>query len=138
MLQLVNFLLLGAGMAPIDPAVSPDAPATTPDAPPDVSPGVHPIDMVPGYEGAFLKMFLALIGLIAGIFLTVWLLKKIGQGRWSGGGNKSIKIIEKRPLSPKTMLYVIDVDGQQSVIAESQLEIKHLMTLEKEAELPNR
>jgi len=34
------------------------------------------------------------------------------------------------------MLYVIDVDGQQSVIAESQLEIKHLMTLEKESEHP--
>jgi flagellar biogenesis protein FliO len=125
MLHLINFILLGAGMAP-------DAP----EVPLDVNSGVHPIDMVPGYEGAFLKMFLALIGLIVGIFLTVWLLKKIGQGRWTGGGNKSIKIVEKRPLSPKTMLYVIDVDGHQSVIAESQLEVKHLITLEKE--LPNR
>jgi len=119
MIQLINFILLGAGMAPVEPN-------------PEMAPAVHPIDMVPGYEGAFLKMFLALIGLIVGIFLTVWLLKKIGQGRWAGGGNKSIKIVEKRPLSPKTMLYVIDVDGQQSVIAESHLEVKHLMSLEKE------
>lgn len=114
-------------MAPMDPSAAPD---TSPDVPSEV-PGVSPIDMVPGYEGAFLKMFLALIGLIVAIFFTVWLLKKLTQGKWSGGSSKAIKIIEKRPLSPKTMLYIIDVDGQQSVIAESQLEVKHLMNLEK-------
>ncbi len=107
-------------MAPMD--TPPDA---SPEAPPEI-PGVS----LPGYEGAFLKMFLALIALIVGIFFTVWLLKKLTQGKWSGGSNKAIKIIEKRPLSPKTMLYIIDVDGQQSVIAESQLEVKHLMNLE--------
>ena len=123
MIQLINFLLLGAGMAPIDPSAVPDASEV---------PSIPPVDMVPGYEGAFLKMFLALIGLIVAIFFTVWLLKKLSQGRWAGGGNsRAIKIIEKRPLSPKTMLYIIDVDGQQSVIAESQLEIKHLMNLEE-------
>jgi flagellar protein FliO/FliZ len=128
MIQLINFLLLGAGMAPIDPNAAPDTIPEVPSAPP----GVSPIDMVPGYEGAFLKMFLALIGLIVAIFFTVWLLKKLSQGRWAGGNsNRSIKILEKRPLSPKTMLYIIDVDGQQSVIAESQLEIKHLMNLEE-------
>jgi flagellar biogenesis protein FliO len=110
-------------MAPMDPN-------TTPDTTPDAIPSVSPIDMVPGYEGAFLKMFLALIALIVGIFFTVWLLKKLTQGKWAGGSSKAIKIIEKRPLSPKTMLYIIDVDGQQSVIAESQLEVKHLMNLE--------
>lgn len=114
-------------MAPMDPSAAPD---TTPDVPSEV-PSVSPIDMVPGYEGAFLKMFLVLIALIVGIFFTVWLLKKITQGKWAGGSsNRAIKIIEKRPLSPKTMLYIIDVDGQQSVIAESQLEVKHLMNLE--------
>jgi flagellar protein FliO/FliZ len=128
MIHLINFLLLGAGMAPIDSNAAPD---TTP-AEPSAIPSVSPIDMVPGYEGAFLKMFLALIALIVGIFFTVWLLKKLSQGRWAGGNSsRAIKIIEKRPLSPKTMLYIIDVDGQQSVIAESQLEIKHLMNLEE-------
>jgi flagellar protein FliO/FliZ len=132
MIQFINFLLLGAGMAPMDPN-------TAPDAVPEVPPSISPIDMVPGYEGAFLKMFLALIVLIVAIFFTVWLLKKIGQGRWAGGSsNKAIKIIEKRALSPKTMLYIIDVDGQQSVIAESQLEIKHLMNLEEFTEEPNK
>lgn len=128
MIHLINFLLLGAGMAPIDPNAAPD---TAPEIPSEV-PGTSPLDMVPGYEGAFLKMFLALIALIVAIFFTVWLLKKLSQGKWAGGNsNRAIKIIEKRPLSPKTMLYIIDVDGQQSVIAESQLEIKHLMNLEE-------
>lgn len=124
MIQLINFLLLGAIAAPAEPVT----PATPPlEAP--LSPS--PVDIVPGYEGAFLKMFLVLIALIVGIFITVWLLKKLSQGRWAhGNSNKSIKIIEKRPLSPKTMLYIIDVDGQQSVIAESQLEVKHIMNIQ--------
>ncbi len=111
MIQLLNFLLFGA-VAPAEP----NAPLEVPLTP-------SPVEMVPGYEGAFLKMFLVLIALIVGIFFTVWILKKLSQGRWTQGNqNRSIKIIEKRPLSPKTMLYIIDVDGQQSVIAESQLE----------------
>jgi flagellar biogenesis protein FliO len=120
MIQLINFLLFGADISPVDPNAVPEP----------AMPITPPVDMVPGYEGAFLKMFLVLIALVVGIFFTVWLLKKIGQGRWAqGNSNRSIKIIEKRPLSPKTMLYIIDVDGQQSVIAESQLEVKHLMDL---------
>lgn len=119
MLTLINFLLFGADVAP-------DATSTEP-IPPVMSP-----ENLPNYEGAFLKMFLVLLALIVGIFVTVWLLKKLAQGRWAqGNSNRSIKVIEKRPLSPKTMLYIIDVDGQQSVIAESQLEIKHLMNLEE-------
>jgi flagellar protein FliO/FliZ len=123
MIYLLNFLLFGADVtAPADPSMPP-VPAM---------PMTSPVEMVPGYEGAFLKMFLALIALVIGIFFTVWILKKLAQGRWTqGNSNRSIKIVEKRPLSPKTMLYIIDVDGQQSVIAESQLEVKHLMNLEE-------
>lgn len=125
MIQLLNFLLFGA-VAPAEPNAPVEAPLTP-----------SPVEMVPGYEGAFLKMFLVLIALIVGIFFTVWILKKLSQGRWTQGNqNRSIKIIEKRPLSPKTMLYIIDVDGQQSVIAESQLEVKHLMNLEEFTEEP--
>lgn len=124
MIQLLNFLLFGAvAPAPADPTAPPIEAPMTP----------SPVEMVPGYEGAFLKMFLVLIALIVGIFFTVWILKKLSQGRWAHGNqNRSIKIIEKRPLSPKTMLYIIDVDGQQSVIAESHLEVKHVMNIVNE------
>ena len=127
MIRILNFLLLGADAPVVDPTAVPPLPE------PLVTPS--PLDMGPNYEGAFLKMFLVLIALIVGIFITVWILKKLSQGRWaSGNSNRAIKIIEKRPLSQKTMLYIIDVDGQQSVIAESQLEIKHLMNLEEYSE----
>ena len=126
MIRLLNFLLFGV----INTPASPDSPAPQdlPVAPLTPSPS----DMVPGYEGAFLKMFLTLLALVVGIFVTIWILRKMSQGRWSqGNGARAIKIIEKRPLSPKTMLYVIDVDGQQAVIAESQLEVKYIMSLEE-------
>jgi hypothetical protein len=48
MIQLINFLLLGAALAPAEPSTPP------PEAAP-LSPS--PVDMVPGYEGAFVKMF---------------------------------------------------------------------------------
>jgi flagellar protein FliO/FliZ len=87
---------------------------------------------MPSYEGAFIKMCLILLALIVGIFATVWLLKRLAKGGFSQSSGKSIKIVEKRPLSPKTMLYIIEVDGQETLIAESQLEVKQLMSLPSE------
>ncbi len=90
--------------------------------------------MMPSYEGAFLKMFLTLLALIVGIFACVWILKRLAKGSFSQGNGKSIKILEKKPLSPKTMLYIVEVDGQETLIAESQLEVKKLMTLSPQEE----
>jgi flagellar biogenesis protein FliO len=87
-------------------------------------------EALPSYEGAFLKMILTLLALVVGIIGTVWFMRRLSGGRLSGGSSRSIKILEKKALSPKTMLYVIEVEGKQTVIAESQLEIKRLMTLE--------
>jgi flagellar protein FliO/FliZ len=85
---------------------------------------------MPTYEGAFLKMILTLVGLVALIFITVWLLRKLTQGKMGSFGKKHINIIERKPLSPKTILYVLEVDGKQILVAESQLEIKTLATLD--------
>lgn len=109
-MNLVKLLLLAAE------AIPEQAPVSVPDT-----------SSFPSYEGAFLKMFLVLIALIVGIFLTVWLLKKLAQGRFSGNKGKSIQVIERHPLSPKTMLYVIEFEGKQTLLAESQLEVKKLM-----------
>lgn len=86
---------------------------------------------MPSYEGTFYKMIGALFLLITVIFGGLWLVRKISQGR---GGlfhhNKSIQILERKPLSPKTMLYVVSVNDKQILIAESQLEVKMLAPLE--------
>lgn len=96
-----------------------------------------PAEMIPSYEGAFLKMFLTLLALVIGIFLMIWTLRRMAQGKWGKSGNgRTIKIVGRQPLSQKTMLYIIDVDGKQTLIAESQLEVKPIMTLENAVSKP--
>jgi flagellar protein FliO/FliZ len=92
-----------------------------------------PTEMMPSYEGAFLKMFLTLLALVIGIFLMIWVLKRMAQGGFGkgGGSGRSIKVVERQPLSAKTMLYVIEVAGKQTLIAESQLEIKTITSIEE-------
>ena len=82
------------------------------------------------YGAAFFKMLLALFALLVLVFVTVWILKRFSHGIKGRYGSQSIQIVEKRPLSPKSMLYLIEVDGKQILVAESQLEIKTLTTIE--------
>ncbi len=44
---------------------------------------------------------------------------------------KNIKILEKRPLSAKSMLYLIEIDGKKAIISESTLEVRKLVDLDK-------
>jgi flagellar biogenesis protein FliO len=83
------------------------------------------------YETAFIKTIVVLVGLLILIVLTVWMFKKISHGRFKSFNYlKSVKILEKRPLSPKSMLYLIEVSGKQILIAESQLEVRALTSVE--------
>lgn len=87
-------------------------------------------EALPSYETAFFKMALTFVAVIVGIIGTIWLMRRLASGRLGGGSGHAIKVVERKALSPKTTLYVIEVDGKQTVIAESQLEIKHLMDLD--------
>lgn len=76
---------------------------------------------------AFFKMCVSLLILIILLVLSYWFLKRMIQNRMQKSGeNASIHILEKRMLSPKTILYLVEVDKKKIVIAESQLEIKKL------------
>ncbi|PIS02779.1 MAG: hypothetical protein COT85_01740 [Chlamydiae bacterium CG10_big_fil_rev_8_21_14_0_10_42_34] len=80
---------------------------------------------------AFGKMILSLIVLVILLFLTFWFLRRLVQNRLQKGvGNSSIQIIEKRMISPKTMLYFIEVDKKKILLAESHLEIKRIETFD--------
>ncbi|MGE0197484.1 MAG: flagellar biosynthetic protein FliO [Simkaniaceae bacterium] len=103
----------------------------------DVTPATqeeHPLDVhkaTESYETAFIKTIVVLVGLLVLILLTVWMFKKISKGRFrSFNYLKSVKILEKRPLSPKSMLYLIEVGGKQVLIAESQFEVRTVATLD--------
>lgn len=83
------------------------------------------------YENMFIKTILALVGLLLVIFFGIWILRKLSSSR-SKQINllKSVKILEKRPISPKSMLYLIEVAGRKILISESQLEVRPISNLE--------
>lgn len=85
------------------------------------------------YKAAFTKMMLSLLVLIILIVISVWMLRRISHGRMKQlNTGRSIKIIERRPLSAKSILYLIEVNGKKVVIAESQLEVRAITTAEEE------
>lgn len=91
------------------------------------------IPPIPGDLGAsFAKMFISLIVLVALLFATYWFLRKLIQNRLQKGtAGGAIQILEKRMISPKTMLYLVEVENKKVLLAESHLEIKRLMDLEE-------
>lgn len=89
-------------------------------------------EMTTSYEGAFIRMLVTLLGLIILVFATIWVLRKMGKGRFTFSAGKSIQILEKRHLSPKSVLYLIEIAGKQLLISESQLEVRSLTELTEE------
>ena len=90
---------------------------------------LHPGDL----GAAFAKMLLSLVLLIALLLVSYWFLKRLIQAKTlKGSKNGRIQILEKKAISHKTMLYVVKVEEKKMVIAESQLEVKHLSQLESD------
>ena len=67
----------------------------------------------------FVKMSATLGLVIALILIVAWFLKRIVNTRLEQGNNtSSINVIEKRAISQKTMVYLLDVEGKGIVLAE--------------------
>lgn len=112
----------------------PADPLTPSAAQPDSDMAVAPATDLPteSYENAFIKMLVTLVVLVILIFFTVWMLRRLSQGRFRMlGRGETMKIIDRKPLSAKTMLYVIEVKGKEMLIVESQLEVRRLMSFEE-------
>jgi flagellar protein FliO/FliZ len=80
------------------------------------------MDAAEGYDytAQFLKMILSLGALFALLFVGMWLMRRFYRGRQAWGNNhSSIKIIERRPLTPKASLYVVEVEGRSLLIGLS-------------------
>lgn len=79
----------------------------------------------------FTKTLFLIIGVLILLFLTAWFLRKIAKSRSENLNHiKNIKVIESRPLSPKTMLYLLEVGGRQIVVTESQINVKEITTFD--------
>lgn len=103
--------------------VAADAPLLQP-VPPPSAPALDETASF-SYEASFFKMLLTLLGLLVLIIVTVWFLRRVSQGQFrKGSKEQAIQILEKRPLSAKSMLYLIEIDQKQILISESQLEVR--------------
>ncbi len=89
--------------------------------------------LVSPFPHYFRRMLLSLGLLVGLLILTVWALKRLMRSREKEiNEQKKIKIIEKRVLSSKSLLYLVEVDGERVLLSESHLEIRPLKALEKE------
>ncbi len=78
-------------------------------------------------ENTFFQMMMVLFGLIFLVFLTFFVIRRVSHMKVKQlNSGRTIKILEKRPLSPKSVLYLIEVGGKQALIAESQLDVRSL------------
>jgi flagellar biogenesis protein FliO len=77
------------------------------------------------YKGAFLKMILSVIAVVVLGSITIWSFKRMAKSRvYTANQNKEIKILEKRMLSPKSILYLIEYSGKKMIVSESHLDMK--------------
>jgi flagellar protein FliO/FliZ len=130
-------------LSPPEPT-TPPSPAPEPNTPrnlepaPELAPAPLPSsdEMTNSYENAFVRMLVTLLGLVFLVFATFWILRRLGKGKFKlGGGGRMINVIERRALSPKSMLYIVEIGNKKVLISESQLEVRALTSLEDQPEL---
>lgn len=74
---------------------------------------------------SFLRLALAFVGLLLALWFVIWILRKMSGSKFGFFHNDSnLRVIEKKVLSPKTMLYVLDFNGQKLLISESSQHVK--------------
>ncbi len=85
----------------------------------------------PSYSAAFIKMLLVLGLMVLLMIITFAAFRKIMKSRVQFiNNNKSIKILERRTLSPKSALYLIEVNNEKVLISESHVEVRPIQALE--------
>ncbi len=66
------------------------------------------------------KTLLLLIAILAALFVATWCMKKMNRFKLKTQEEPSrIALIEKKVLSPKSILYIIEIDGHAIALAES-------------------
>lgn len=79
----------------------------------------------------FLNMLATLGFIIALILIVAWFLKRLVNTRMEQANvSSSIKVLEKRVLSPKSVVYLLEIEGTGILIAESANGITRLSEFE--------
>lgn len=86
------------------------------------------------FQEKFFNMLFILAMLITFMIFAAWLLKKVMRTRLSTfNASSHIKILETRNLSPRSTLYLINVEGRSILISETGATVTHLATLSTNA-----
>ncbi|HEV3270515.1 MAG TPA: flagellar biosynthetic protein FliO [Candidatus Rhabdochlamydia sp.] len=79
-------------------------------------------------SASFTRMWITIAAALALLFVTLWLLRRFKTGHFKkfGGNSSTFTIIERKTLSPKTMLYIVEINNKRLLISESQVEVRTL------------
>lgn len=79
------------------------------------------------FQAKFFKMLTVLSGILLFMIIGAFSLKRLMHSRLTQTNRDStIQILESRPLSNKTMLYLLEVEGERVVIAETSTSVSLL------------
>ena len=131
----ILFLFFLLPLASVQSAIQPIEPQNPSEIPTEISPEQgeppHLQTTTKTYESAFIKMIIFLFGILIFVFIIFFLFKKFSSQRMIQSNHfRTIKILEKRAISPKSMLYLVEIGGKKILLAESQLEIRNVSNLE--------
>lgn len=85
------------------------------------------------FQGKFMKMLFILALLIGFMILASMMLKRMTRNRITQMNSQSlIKVLETRYLSPRSTLYLIDIEGKEILIAESHSGVSHIANINSE------
>ncbi len=140
LLASCSYLVGEVSPPPPPPAPVESAPVQKPDHDDDIQPeAIKEWDASGYYKTAFFRTVFLIVGVIALVLIVMYLLKRLATNRpLMTNHHKNIKILERRALSPQTILYQVEIGGRQVLIAESKVEVKRITefdTLEKGKEL---
>ena len=86
------------------------------------------INYDPGIAGVIFKLILSLAIIIGLIYLTVFLLKKLGNRSLPNSDNM-IKVVAKSYLTPKQSLYIVKLGSSYSVLGVGEGAVSHIKDL---------
>ena len=97
------------------------------------SPVVHKHTQEDQYKTQFIKTLVLILAVFFLFFLVVWLVRRFSSHPRPlsiKNSRKHMKVIERRPISPHTCLYYVQVGDKHFILAESKLEVRNVGTLD--------
>jgi flagellar biosynthetic protein FliO len=91
--------------------------------------------LTPGdFKISFFKTLLSMGLCLGAILVALWFVKRFANKKFFSLNNEHhIKIIERRPISPKSVLFLVQIGDKQILIAESHLEVRGICNIAQDS-----